>query len=179
MLLMAHAATVSAYTAAPLARAAGSAAMRNALLAGRPAAAQCASRCFGVQCSEVTRDDLRNVAIVAHVDHGKTTLVDAMLQSSLAVETQIDKDDRWNQTWNQTSLTHRARAPHVFPFTHGAHGSLHASSPSISALERSFRVYIYIRAYKFVCSSAARISSFDHPRAYQLRPISLILPSTL
>jgi hypothetical protein len=26
-----------------------------------------------------TRDDLRNIAIVAHVDHGKTTLVDKML----------------------------------------------------------------------------------------------------
>lgn len=36
----------------------------------------------------------QNVAIVAHVDHGKTTLVDAMLQESLAVETEIDKDDR-------------------------------------------------------------------------------------
>lgn len=32
--------------------------------------------------SKKTRDDLRNLAIVAHVDHGKTTLVDAMLWQS-------------------------------------------------------------------------------------------------
>src|ERR1700760_4044697 len=31
-----------------------------------------------------TRDGIRNVAIVAHVDHGKTTLVEAMLWQSRA-----------------------------------------------------------------------------------------------
>ena len=32
--------------------------------------------------NELHRSDLRNLAIVAHVDHGKTTLVDAMLRQS-------------------------------------------------------------------------------------------------
>jgi GTP-binding protein len=41
-----------------------------------------------------TRDDLRNLAIIAHVDHGKTTLVDAMLWQSGAFRTGQDVAER-------------------------------------------------------------------------------------
>ncbi len=41
-----------------------------------------------------TRTDLRNIAIVAHVDHGKTTLVDAMLQQQGAYAEHQEVTDR-------------------------------------------------------------------------------------
>ncbi|MBC6451540.1 translational GTPase TypA [Actinokineospora xionganensis] len=44
--------------------------------------------------ADLRRNDLRNIAIVAHVDHGKTTLVDAMLRQSGAFEARAELVDR-------------------------------------------------------------------------------------
>ncbi len=48
-----------------------------------------------------TRDDIRNIAIVAHVDHGKTTLVDAMLRQTGAFRENQQVDDRVMDSMDQ------------------------------------------------------------------------------
>ncbi len=44
--------------------------------------------------ADKTRDDIRNIAVIAHVDHGKTTLVDGMLRQSGLLNERAEEQDR-------------------------------------------------------------------------------------
>ncbi len=52
----------------------------------------------------MTQDKLRNIAIIAHVDHGKTTLVDQMLkQGGVYRENQVVADESWTPAISSAS----------------------------------------------------------------------------
>ena len=58
--------------------------------------------------SKVANPKLRNVAIIAHVDHGKTTLVDAMLHQSGAFRANERRPSaRWTATSSSASAASR------------------------------------------------------------------------
>ena len=53
---------------------------------------------------EKERTDLRNLAIIAHVDHGKTTLVDAMLWQSGAFASHKDQSESQHRVMDSMDL---------------------------------------------------------------------------
>jgi GTP-binding protein len=60
--------------------------------------------------------DLRNIAIIAHVDHGKTTLVDAMLRQSGAFRANQQVAERaldWNELERERGITILAKCTSV------------------------------------------------------------------
>ena len=54
--------------------------------------------------TEKARENLRNIAIIAHVDHGKTTLVDAMLWQSGAFAAHKEQSESQDRVMDSMDL---------------------------------------------------------------------------
>ena len=82
------------------------------------------------------RSDLRNVAIVAHVDHGKTTLVDAMLWQSGSFRENQDVNERVMDSGDlerEKGITILAKNTRSSAVTSRSTSSTHPGTPTSAA----------------------------------------------
>jgi hypothetical protein len=84
--------------------------------------------------SSRSREDLRNVAIIAHVDHGKTTLVDAMLWQSGAFRANQDVNER---VMDSMDLERRRASPSSRRTPRCAGGARSSTSSTLRATRTS------------------------------------------
>jgi GTP-binding protein len=83
--------------------------------------------------ASTARSDLRNVAIVAHVDHGKTTLVDAMLRQTNSFDAHFEGEDRMmdsNDLEREKGITILAKNTAIL--YNGKHAAEHGSGGPIT-----------------------------------------------
>ena len=85
---------------------------------------------------KTTREDIRNIAIIAHVDHGKTTLVDELLKQSGVFRANQEVQERVmdsNDIERERGITSFPRTPPFFIRTPKSTLSIPQATPILAA----------------------------------------------
>ena len=136
---------------------------------GRNAAVQAA---LAAECEEKMRqkrEDVRNVAIIAHVDHGKTTLVDELLKQSgvfranqevaerVMDSNAIERERGITILSKNTAVTYNGTKINIIDTPgHADFGGEVVSG--ISYNRRSYKVYSIYRSYPAACKLRRKFS---------------------